>query len=81
MAHWVKRPALDFGSGHELTGFMSLGSGHELTGFMSLSSGHELTGFMSLGPASDSMLTVQSLLGILSPSLSSPPLLVLALSK
>ena len=37
--------------------------------------------FMTLSPASSSALTVQSLLGILSPSLSAPPPLALYLSK
>ena len=36
--------------------------------------------FVSSNPASGSMLTAQSLLGILSPTLSAPPLLTLSLS-
>ena len=43
-------------------------------------SGHDLMGFVGSGPASGSALAAWSLLGILSPSLSAPPLLPLSLS-
>ena len=55
VAHLVKRPALGF------------------------SSGHDLTLFVGSSPTSGSLLTVWSLLGILSPSLSACPLLALFL--
>ena len=43
-------------------------------------SGHDLTQLMSSSPTLGSVLTLQSLLGILSPSFSAPPLLALYLS-
>ena len=47
--------------------------------FLVFCSGHDLM-ILEFKPPSGSTLTVQSLLGILSPSLSAPPALTLALS-